>query len=80
MPKLIRKTMYILIEKSTDSSMIIRSQRKVAEILGVSDVTIRRKHDLLCWETANYKVFNPVRVDLKLYNRGSSTPFQKKNR
>jgi transcription initiation factor TFIIIB Brf1 subunit/transcription initiation factor TFIIB len=71
--------MYILIEKSTDSGMIIRSQRRVAEILGVSDVTIRRKHDLVSWETANYKVFNPVKIELKLYNRGSSNPFRKKN-
>ena len=72
--------MYILIEKSTDSGMFIRSQRKVAEILGVSDVTIRRKHGLSCWETEKYKVYNPKKVDLKLYNRGSGTPFQKKNR
>lgn len=64
--------MYILIEKNTDSGMFIRSQRKVAEILGVSDVTIRRKHGLVCWETEKYRVYNPVKVDLKLGSRGKS--------
>jgi hypothetical protein len=57
--------MYGVVEKSVNELTIFKQQKEVAQFLGVSTATIRRKNDLTHWETEKYIVYNPVNVYAK---------------
>lgn len=63
--------MYIVIEKETNDSAIIKDMTELSSFIGVSTKTIQRKTDIMSWETSRYVIYNPSYVSIKS-NRGGN--------
>lgn len=63
--------MYIVIEKETNDSAIIKDMTELSSFIGVSTKTIQRKTDMKMWETDRYCIYSPYYVSIKS-NRGGS--------
>lgn len=70
--------MYIIIEKSTQKSAVIKEKSKVSAYIGKSVSTIYRNERLLSWETDKYIIYNPTLVDINS-KRGGKNNFKGKN-
>ncbi len=63
--------MYIVIEKETNDSVIIKDMTELSSFIGVSTKTIQRKTDMKMWETDRYCIYSPYYVSIKS-NRGGN--------
>jgi hypothetical protein len=61
--------MYIIIEKSTQKSAVIKEKSKVSTFIGKSRSTILRNDILLSLETDKFIIYNPTFIQIKS-NRG----------
>ena len=70
--------MYIIIDKITHESTIIKEKTTLSTIIGKSISTIYRNETENYWETAKYYVYNPKKVLIKS-NRGGKSNFRGSN-
>ena len=68
--------MYIIIDKLTQESSIIKEKITVSYIIGRSVATIYRNQHLKHWQTDKYLIYNPQKVVIKS-NRGGKNNFNK---
>lgn len=57
--------MYIVINKNSEESAIIKDKSVLASHIGKSVDTITRKKDLLSWETREFIIYNPQIILIK---------------
>lgn len=57
--------MYIVINKNSEESAIIKDKSILAEHISKSVDTITRKKDLLSWETKEFTIYNPQTILIK---------------
>lgn len=67
--------MYIIVNKTTQESAIIKEKTIVSGLIGRSISTIRRKQSLKCWETEQFLIYNPQKVLIKS-KRGGKNNFK----
>ena len=67
--------MYIIINKDTQESAIIKEKVSVSSFISKSVSTIYRNKDLKCWKTSKYIIYNPQIIRLKS-NRGGKNNFR----
>ena len=70
--------MYIIIEKSTQKSAVIKEKSKVSAYIGKSVSTILRNDSLLLWETDKFIIYNPSIIQIKS-ERGGKNNFKSSN-
>lgn len=70
--------MYIIINKKTQESAIIKEKTNVSALINRSVATIYRKEHLKMWETDDFMIYNPQKVMLRS-NRGGKNNFKGKN-
>ncbi len=63
--------MYIVIEKETNDSAIIKDMTELSSFIGVSTKTIQRKTDMKMWKTDRHIIYSPYYVSIKS-NRGGN--------
>lgn len=61
--------MYIVIDKTTNQSAVIKEKTKLSEYINKSIDTITRKKHLLTWDTTQFLIYNP-QIILINSNRG----------
>jgi predicted DNA-binding transcriptional regulator AlpA len=66
--------MYIIIDKITHESTIIKEKTTVSTLIGKSVSTIYRNETKNYWETNKYFIYNPKKVLIKS-NRGGKNSF-----
>ena len=71
--------MYILINKTTQESSIIKEKTTLSTLIGKSVSTIYRNKNLKVWETNTFLIYNPQKALLKS-NRGGISNFKSNNR
>lgn len=64
--------MYILINKTTNESSIIKEKTTLSTLIGKSTSTIYRNQDLKVWESDNFLIYNPQKVLIKSQRGGKS--------
>ena len=57
--------MYILINKTTNESAIIKEKSTLSTIINKSVATIYRNQGLKVWECNNFLIYNPQKVLIK---------------
>jgi hypothetical protein len=70
--------MYIIINKATQESAIIKEKIAVSSYIGKSVSTIYRNKELKWWETDKFLIYNPQIILLKS-NRGGKNNFKGTN-
>lgn len=70
--------MYIIIDKVTHESIIIKEKTTVSTLIGKSVSTIYRNESKNYWETNKYLIYNPQKVLLRS-NRGGKSNFKGNN-
>jgi hypothetical protein len=70
--------MYIVIDKTTQNSAIIKEKTTLSNYINVSLSTIYRNKDVLCWNIGNFIVYKPQTILIKS-NRGGVSNFKSKN-
>jgi hypothetical protein len=73
-----KSKMYIIINKTTQESAIIKEKVAVSSYIGISVSTIYRSRKLKWWETSKFIVYNPQIIQLKS-NRGGKNNFKGSN-
>jgi len=73
-----RSKMYILINKTTNESSIIKEKTTLSAIIGKSVSTIYRNRVLKMWESGNFLIYNPQKVEIKS-QRGGKKNFKDSN-
>lgn len=73
-----KSKMYIIINKTTQESAIIKEKVAVSSYIDVSVSTIYRNESLLMWETNNFLIYNPQKVLIKS-QRGGKNNFKGTN-
>jgi len=74
-----KSNMYILINKTTNESSIIKEKTTLSYLIGKSVSTIYRNESLKVWESNNFLIYNPQKILLKS-QRGGKNNFNSKNR
>lgn len=64
--------MYILINKATNESAIIKEKSVLSTLINKSVATIRKKQSLKWWETNEFLIYNPQKVIIKSQRGGES--------
>ena len=64
--------MYILINKTTQESSIIKEKTTLSTLIGKSTSTIYRNQSLKVWESGNFLIYNPQKVIIKSSRGGFS--------
>ena len=64
--------MYIIINKTTNESAIIKEKIAVSLLIGKSVSTIYRKQHLKMWEYGNFLIYNPQKVLIKSQRGGKN--------
>ncbi len=67
--------MYILINKTTNESSIIKEKTTLSNLIGKSVSTIYRNESLNMWESGNFLIYNPKKV-LTKSQRGGKNNFR----
>ena len=62
--------MYIIIDKITQESYIIKEKIAVSILINKSTSTIYRNQSLKWWETSQYLIYNPIKVLIKSQRGG----------
>jgi hypothetical protein len=57
--------MYIVVEKESQNSAIIKENKALSEYLGCSVGTITNKKHLTMWEWGKYTVYKPSYIQIK---------------
>jgi len=57
--------MYIIINKITNESAVIKEKIKLSDYINKSISTITRKKQLLTWQTAQFIIYNPQIILIK---------------
>ncbi len=70
--------MYILINKTTQESAIIKEKSTLSTLINKSVSTIYRNQSLKWWESGNFLIYNPQKVIIKS-QRGGKNNFKSKN-
>lgn len=70
--------MYIIIDKETNKSAIIKEKQSVSNYINKSVSTIYRNKSLLMWETEQFLIYNPSIVQIKS-ERGGKNNFKGTN-
>lgn len=70
--------MYIIINKDTQESAIIKEKIAVSSYISKSVSTIYRNSKLKWWETSKFLIYNPQIIRLKS-NRGGKNNFKVTN-
>lgn len=70
--------MYIIINKETNKSAVIKEKQAVSNYINKSVSTIYRNESLLMWETSNFLIYNPSFVQIKS-QRGGKNNFKGTN-
>lgn len=70
--------MYIVIDKTTQNSAIIKEKTTLSNYINVSLSTIYRNKDVLCWNIGNFIVYKPQTILIKS-KRGGVSNFKGKN-
>lgn len=70
--------MYIIINKETQESAIIKEKVSVSTFISKSVSTIYRNESLKWWETTKFIIYNPQIIQLKS-NRGGKNNFNSVN-
>lgn len=70
--------MYIVIDKTTQESTVIKEKTVVSSIIGKSVSTIYRNESKNWWETSQFLIYNPKKVLIKS-NRGGKSNFNSNN-
>ena len=70
--------MYILINKTTNESAIIKEKSTLSTLINKSVSTIYRKQSLKVWSSGNFLIYNPQKVLLKS-QRGGKNNFINRN-
>jgi len=70
-----KSKMYILINKTTQESAIVKEKTNVSSIISKSVSTIYRNQSLKWWETNDFIIYNPQKVLIKS-NRGGESNFK----
>ena len=73
-----KSIMYILINKTTQESTVIKEKSTLSTIINKSVATIYRKQSLKCWETSEFLIYNPQKVIIKSL-RGGKNNFKTNN-
>lgn len=68
--------MYILINKNNQESAIIKEKTVLSTLIGKSVSTIYRNRSLKMWETDEFTIYNPQKVEIKS-KRGGKNNFLK---
>jgi len=64
--------MYIIIDKSTQESYVIKEKTTVSSLIDKSVSTIYRNQSLKWWETGKYLIYNPQKVLIKSQRGGKN--------
>jgi hypothetical protein len=64
--------MYIIVDKSTQESYIIKEKTTVSSLIDKSVSTIYRNQSLKWWETDKYLIYNPQKVLIKSQRGGKN--------
>jgi hypothetical protein len=64
--------MYILINKTTNESSIIKEKTTLSYLISKSVSTIYRNQSLKVWESGNFLIYNPQKVILKSQRGGKN--------
>jgi len=64
--------MYIIINKITQESAIIKDKTSVSLYIGKSVATIYRKQTLKWWQTDEFLIYNPQKVLIKSQRGGKN--------
>lgn len=64
--------MYIIINKITQESAIIKDKTSVSSFIGKSVATIYRKQALKWWQTDEFLIYNPQKVLIKSQRGGKN--------
>lgn len=70
--------MYIIIDKETDKSAVIKEKQAVSNYINKSVSTIYRNKNLLMWETDKFLIYNPSFIQIKS-ERGGKNNFKGTN-
>lgn len=70
--------MYIIIDKITQESAVIKEKITVSKLIDKSVSTIYRNQSLKWWETSKFLIYNPQKVDIKS-KRGGKKNFNSNN-
>jgi len=62
--------MYIIIDKITQESYIIKEKIAVSNLINKSTSTIYRNESKKCWETPQFLIYNPQKVLIKSQRGG----------
>ena len=73
-----KSNMYILINKVTQESTVIKEKSTLSTLINRSVATIYRKQSLKCWETNEFLIYNPQKVIIKSL-RGGKNNFKTNN-
>ena len=73
-----KSNMYILINKVTQESAVIKEKSTLSTLINRSVATIYRKQSLKCWETNEFLIYNPQKVIIKSL-RGGKNNFKTNN-
>lgn len=57
--------MYIVIDKTTNESAVIKEKTTLAKYLGVSRSTVQRNSGNYYWKQGNFNIFEPSFIDIK---------------
>ena len=70
--------MYIIINKETNKSAVIKEKQAVSNYINKSVSTIYRNKELLMWETKEFLIYNPQVIQIKS-QRGGKNNFKGTN-
>lgn len=70
--------MYIIINKETNKSAVIKEKQAVSNYINKSVSTIYRNKELLMWETKEFLIYNPQIILIKS-QRGGKNNFKGTN-
>lgn len=73
-----KSNMYILIDKTTNESSIIKEKTTLSYLISKSVSTIYRNESLKVWESNNFLIYNPQKILLKS-QRGGKNNFKGTN-
>jgi len=72
-----KSKMYIIINKTTQESAIIKEKTTLSTIINKSTSTIYRNQGLKVWESDNFLIYNPQKVLIRS-QRGGKNNFKSK--
>ena len=70
--------MYIIVDKITQESYVIKEKITVSNLINKSVSTIYRNQSLKWWETSQFLIYNPKKVIVKS-QRGGKNNFNSNN-